>query len=121
MWRPRRTSRAIDRPTGAGVFLAVLRGVLLEPGFCFQPLAQWRFHERGRTPDIGRRRSLAPHAFAILNSTLAGAIGLGLQLWAAGIAIGLAGRELAVWAARRDPLLVETGCMHLHLPGHFGV
>ncbi|WP_297838344.1 VirB3 family type IV secretion system protein [uncultured Roseibium sp.] len=63
----------------------------------------------------------APRAFAILNGTLAGAIGLGLQLWAAGIVLGLVGHALAVWAARRDPLFVETGRRHLRLPGHFGV
>ncbi|MEP1903685.1 VirB3 family type IV secretion system protein [Roseibium sp.] len=63
----------------------------------------------------------APRAFAILNGTLAGAIGLGLQLWAAGIAIGVLGHALAVWAARRDPLFVEVGRRHLRLPGHFEV
>jgi type IV secretion system protein VirB3 len=39
----------------------------------------------------------APRAFAILNGTLAGAIGLGLQLWLAGIVIGLLGHLVAVW------------------------
>ena len=63
----------------------------------------------------------APRAFAILNGTLAGAIGLGLQLWAAGIIIGVLGHVLAVWAARRDPLFVEVGRRHLRLPGHFEV
>ncbi|OQM76722.1 VirB3 family type IV secretion system protein [Manganibacter manganicus] len=63
----------------------------------------------------------APRTFAILNGTLAGAIGLGLQLWIAGIAIGLLGHAMAVWAARRDPLFVETGRRHLRLPGHFEV
>jgi type IV secretion system protein TrbD len=63
----------------------------------------------------------APRAFAILNGTLAGAVGLGLQLWAAGIAIGVLGHVLAVWAARRDPLFVEVGRRHLRLPGHFEV
>ena len=63
----------------------------------------------------------APRAFAILNGTLAGAVGLGLQLWAAGIAMGVLGHVLAVWAARRDPLFVEVGRRHLRLPGHFEV
>jgi len=63
----------------------------------------------------------APRAFAILNGTLAGAVGLGLQLWAAGIVIGVLGHVLAVWAARRDPLFVEVGRRHLRLPGHFEV
>jgi type IV secretion system protein TrbD len=63
----------------------------------------------------------APRAFAILNGTLAGAIGLGLQLWAAGLAIWLIGRLLAVWAARHDPLFAEVGRRHLRLPGHLDV
>lgn len=63
----------------------------------------------------------APRAFAILNGTLAGAIGLGLQVWAAGIAIWLVGHLLAVWAARRDPMFVEVGRRHLRLPGHLDV
>ena len=63
----------------------------------------------------------APRAFAILNGTLAGAVGLGLQLWAAGIAMGVLGHVLAVWAARRDPLFVEVVRRHLRLPGHFEV
>lgn len=63
----------------------------------------------------------APRAFAILNGTLAGAIGLGLQLWLLGIAIALLGHAAAVWAARRDPLFVEVGRRHLRLPGHLQV
>ena len=63
----------------------------------------------------------APRAFAIPNGTLAGAIGLGLQLWVAGIVIGILGHVFAVWAARRDPLFVEVGRRHLRLPGHLQV
>ncbi|RLL62911.1 VirB3 family type IV secretion system protein [Paenirhodobacter hankyongi] len=63
----------------------------------------------------------APRAFAILNGTLAGAIGLGLQLWLVGIAVALLGHAAAVWAARRDPLFVEVGRRHLRLPGHLQV
>ena len=63
----------------------------------------------------------APRAFAILNGTLAGAIGLGLQLWLVGIAIALLGHAAAVWAARRDPLFVEVGRRHMRLPGHLQV
>lgn len=63
----------------------------------------------------------APRAFAILNGTLAGAIGLGLQLWLVGIAMALLGHAAAVWAARRDPLFVEVGRRHLRLPGHLQV
>jgi type IV secretion system protein TrbD len=63
----------------------------------------------------------APRALAILNGTLAGAIGLGLRLWLAGILIGLLGHAAAVWAARRDPLFVEVTRRHLRIPAHFGL
>ena len=44
----------------------------------------------------------APRALAIVNGTLAGAVGLGLRLWIAGIALWAIGHALGVWAARRD-------------------
>ena len=58
---------------------------------------------------------------AILNGTLAGAIGLGLQLWLAGILIWALGHVAAVWAAKRDPLFVEVARRHLRVPGHLSV
>ncbi len=63
----------------------------------------------------------APRAIAILNGTLAGAIGLGLHLWLVGLAVWAVGHAAAVWAARRDPLFVEVARRHLRLPGHLGV
>jgi type IV secretion system protein VirB3 len=63
----------------------------------------------------------APRAIAILNGTLAGAVGLGLQLWVAGIAIWALGHLAAVWAAKRDPLFVEVGRRHLRVPGRLDV
>jgi type IV secretion system protein VirB4 len=45
----------------------------------------------------------APRAVAILNGTLAAALGLGLRLWLAGLLLGVAGQAAAVWAAKRDP------------------
>ena len=63
----------------------------------------------------------APRSIAILNGTLAGAVGLGLQLWLAGILIWAVGHIAAVWAAKRDPLFVEVGRRHLRLPGHLSV
>ncbi|WP_323718137.1 VirB3 family type IV secretion system protein [Paracoccus aminovorans] len=63
----------------------------------------------------------APRAIAILNGTLAGAVGLGLQLWLAGILIWAVGHIAAVWAAKRDPLFVEVGRRHLRIPGHLAV
>ncbi|KRE12641.1 conjugal transfer protein [Bosea sp. Root483D1] len=63
----------------------------------------------------------APRAIAILNGTLAGAVGLGLRLWLAGLAIWAIGHCAAVWAAKRDPLFVEVGRRHLCIPGHLSV
>ncbi|CAL4869869.1 hypothetical protein MMA231_04161 (plasmid) [Asticcacaulis sp. MM231] len=63
----------------------------------------------------------APRALAIVNGTLAAALGLGLRLWAAGIVIGLIGHLLAVWAAKRDPLFVEVARRHLRFPPYFEV
>ena len=63
----------------------------------------------------------APRSVAILNGTLAGAVGLGLQLWLAGILIWAVGHIAAVWAAKRDPLFVEVGRRHLRIPAHLSV
>lgn len=63
----------------------------------------------------------APRSVAILNGTLAGAIGLGLQLWLAGIVLWAIGHLAAVWAAKRDPLFVEVARRHLRVPGHLSV
>jgi type IV secretion system protein VirB3 len=59
----------------------------------------------------------APRNVAILNGTLAAAIGLGLQLWPVGIALWLIGHTVAVYAARRDPQAFEVLARHLkHKP-----
>ncbi|RZF65902.1 conjugal transfer protein [Sphingomonas populi] len=58
----------------------------------------------------------APRAVAILNGTLAGAIGLGLRLWVAGLAIWAIGHMLGVWAARRDARFVDVARRHLRYP-----
>ncbi|MGL3821303.1 VirB3 family type IV secretion system protein [Sphingopyxis sp. R3-92] len=58
----------------------------------------------------------APRALAIVNGTLAGAIGLGLRLWLAGIVIWAIGHALSVWAARRDPQFVDVARRHLKYP-----
>ena len=51
----------------------------------------------------------APRAIAIMNGTLAGAVGLGLRLWLGG---------LALWAIGQ---FVEVGRRHLRIPGHLAV
>lgn len=63
----------------------------------------------------------APRAVAILNGTLAAALGLGLHLWMAGLLFWVAGHAAAVWAAKRDPLFVDVVRRHLRIPGFLGV
>jgi len=63
----------------------------------------------------------APRSVAILNGTLAAALGLGLRLWIVGILLLAIGHLAAVWAARRDPLFVEVVRRHLRIPAHLGV
>jgi type IV secretion system protein VirB3 len=58
----------------------------------------------------------APRAVAILNGTLAAALGLGLRLWIAGVLLWLVGHLGAVWAAKRDPLFVDVIRRHLRIP-----
>lgn len=63
----------------------------------------------------------APRAVAILNGTLAAALGLGLRLWLAGLLLWAIGHAAAVWAARRDPLFVDVVRRHLRIPGTLSV
>ncbi len=58
----------------------------------------------------------APRSLAILNGTLAGALGLGLRLWIAGLVLWAVGHALGVWAAKRDPHFVEVARRHLRYP-----
>lgn len=57
-----------------------------------------------------------PRSLAILNGTLAGAIGLGLRLWIGGLIIWAVGHALGVWTARRDPQFVDVARRHLRYP-----
>jgi len=63
----------------------------------------------------------APRAIAILNGTVAAALGLGLRLWVAGLLLWALGHAAAVWAAKRDPLFVEVARRHLRIPIHLNV
>ena len=63
----------------------------------------------------------APRGLAILNATLAGAIGLGLRLWIAGIVIWAIGHVVAVWAAKRDPQFVDVARRHMRFPNFLNV
>ena len=57
----------------------------------------------------------APTSIAIMNGTLAGAVGLGLRLWLVGLAIWAIGHFAAVWAAKRDSQFVEVGRRDLRI------
>ena len=61
----------------------------------------------------------APRAVAIVNGTLAAALGLGLQQWTAGLAVWAVGHTLAVFAAKRDPDFGPVLARHLRQRGHF--
>jgi type IV secretion system protein TrbD len=54
-----------------------------------------------------------PRTVAIVNGTLAAAVGLGLQLWLPGLALWLAGHALAVWATRVDEQFMTVFARHL--------
>lgn len=55
----------------------------------------------------------APRTVAIVNGTLAAAVGLGLQLWLVGLALWLIGHALAVWGARLDAHFMPVFARHL--------
>jgi len=63
----------------------------------------------------------APRALALVNGTLAAALGLGLRLWVAGAVLWVVGHALGVLAARHDPDFVEAARRHLRLPAHLDV
>lgn len=62
----------------------------------------------------------APRSVAIVNGTLAAAMGLGMRLWLAGLVLWFAGHMISVWAAKRDPSFVEVVRRHLRIPTHLG-
>lgn len=63
----------------------------------------------------------APRALAIVNGTLAAAVGLGLRLWLVGLGVWIVGHGLAVWAARWDAQFVEVVRRHVRTPAHLEV
>ena len=60
----------------------------------------------------------APRALAILNGTVAAALGLGLQQWLAGLVLWAVGHSVAVLAAKRDPDFAPVLVRHLRQSGH---
>ena len=61
----------------------------------------------------------APRAIAILNGTVAAALGLGLQRWVVGLALWAVGHSIAVLAAKRDPDFMPVLMRHLRQRGHW--
>lgn len=61
----------------------------------------------------------APRSIAIVNGTVAAAIGLGLQMWIPGLVIWIVGHSLAVFAAKRDPHFAEVLMRHLRQKAYF--
>ena len=59
-----------------------------------------------------------PRGMAIGLGTLAAAIGLGLQLWLAGIAIYLIGHTAALFLTRQDPQFGAVFARHLRVARH---
>jgi len=60
----------------------------------------------------------APRTLAIVNGTIAAALGLGLQQWLAGLLLWAAGHTLAVVAAKRDPDFAPVLARHLRQKAH---
>ena len=59
----------------------------------------------------------APRGIAIVNGTLAAALGLGLQMWLAGIVFWIVGHSLSAFAAKRDPDFASVLARHLRQRG----
>jgi len=59
----------------------------------------------------------APRGLAIVIGTVAAALGLGLQMWSAGIVLWLLGHSVAVFAAKRDPDFASVLARHLRQKG----
>jgi type IV secretory pathway TrbD component len=55
----------------------------------------------------------APRSVAVLNGTLAAALGIGLHLWVPGLLLWVLGHAIAVWGAKSDPLYVEVFSRHM--------
>jgi type IV secretory pathway TrbD component len=61
----------------------------------------------------------APRGIAIVNGTIAAAVGLGLQQWLIGLVLWALGHSLSVFAARRDPDFAPVLLRHLRQRSYF--
>ncbi len=60
----------------------------------------------------------APRPVAISVGTLAAAVGIGLQIWLAGLLIWIIGHSLAVWGARTDSQFPQVFARHIKHRGY---
>ncbi|HEX2581798.1 MAG TPA: VirB3 family type IV secretion system protein [Dongiaceae bacterium] len=60
----------------------------------------------------------APRTIAIVNGTVAAALGLGLRLWLAGLVVAIVGHAIAVWLTQRDPQFTIVLGRHLRQKAH---
>ena len=60
----------------------------------------------------------APRGIAIVNGTIAAAVGLGLQQFLVGLALGAIGHSVMVFAARHDPDFAPVLLRHLRQRGY---
>lgn len=60
----------------------------------------------------------APRSAAILNGTIAAALGLGLQLWAVGVLYWIIAHGACVFAAKRDPEFMDVLIRHVRHHGY---
>lgn len=59
----------------------------------------------------------APRSFAIVNGTIAAALGLGMQQWLAGLLVWIVGHGVGVFLAKRDPHFLEVLVRHVRHKG----
>jgi len=59
----------------------------------------------------------APRSIAIVNGTVAAALGLGMRMWIVGLLIWIVGHSIAVFAAKRDPAFAQVLARHLRQKG----
>ena len=60
----------------------------------------------------------APRTIAIINGTLAAALGLGLRLWLVGLIVWIVGHAIAATAARKDAQFVDVISRHARHQGN---
>ncbi|ADM08794.1 putative conjugal transfer trbd transmembrane protein [Parvularcula bermudensis HTCC2503] len=60
----------------------------------------------------------APRNAAILNGTIAAALGLGLQVWGTGILYWIIAHGACVFMAKRDPKFMDVVLRHIRHEGY---